>query len=185
MILKNYGTDYKSVLATDDKGKVVEKFIYTGDWFQMDEKARKKSRLPAILGGLLLAVVYFAAGFTGGASGSTAYVVLPYVIGILPAAFLVSGAWGVFRAPEKMKREENDKSWQRLRRMSVFLAVCSGLTAIGQTIFLVLADARPATEWVFLSLIILSFAGNCIFIRFMNEKCKKIAVIPADTCIQK
>lgn len=182
MIQKNYQGDYRAVLSTDSGGKTVEKYIYKGDWFVLEPEAQwKKSRMPAAASAAVLAAVYFLTGFTGGESGRLWYVVLPYMLGMLPMAFLLTGAWRVLRVPWKMKREEKDRSWLRLRNMTVLLAACSGMALIGQAIFLVFAKDLPATEWAFFLLLAVVLSGSCIYIHWIVKKCKKIAKIPADS----
>lgn len=180
---KNYPNDYQATLSTNSRGKVVEKYVYKGDYFALEpEELWKKSRIPAAAGAALLAAVYFLTGFTGGESGRLWYVVLPYMAGMLPAAFLAAGAWRVLRAPWRMKREEKDHSWLRLRSMTALLTACSGLTFIGQAIFLVFAKNRPTTEWIFFLLQAVTLTGCCIYMRWIVEKCRKIGKISADSC---
>ena len=67
---KNYPNDYQATLSTNSRGKVVEKYVYKGDYFALEpEELWKKSRIPAAAGAALLAAVYFLTGFTGGESG--------------------------------------------------------------------------------------------------------------------
>lgn len=182
MILKNYRRDYKMVLTTDNKGKQIEKPVYIGTWYQFSDGLTRKERLWAALPAFFMAALYLVQGFFGRESANAFYVVLPYVAGFLPVAFLIAGGYYALLLPKKMTRQQRDQSFLRLRGMALALLVCSGITLVGQVVFLSLSQQRPAGEWVFFLIALAVFAADTAYAKNISKKCKKIEQIPANNC---
>lgn len=175
MISKKYGEDYAVTLSVNDRGRTVEKLTYQGEWFWLTGvKNWRKAKLIAAGWAFFLTARYLLTGFTGGASGRVWYVVLPYVLGFLPAVLLTAGGYRALRCGRKMKREERDHGWLRMRLMGFWLLAFVLLTVAGEAFFLIKNPAQWPREWPFFCLGLGTAAGCGFFDYSVSKKCRNI-----------
>ena len=171
---RKYKSDWASETRVDEKtGRERQVPVYRGSWFSMASGQSKKelllySLLPwiAFLAFLLL---YFRLNFPG---SHVLYIFLPAALSLFPCLYWAMGAWGVFRAPERMTRLQKETGIGRILRSSAACVIFLCAALIGELVFL-LSGADFAREWpgalLLLAAAAVSFAAAAFF-RNMNRR---------------
>lgn len=142
MSYRKYAKDYKSQLVSANDGRgMKEIFVYQGPYFTAqfaDEKEKNAFRRQALVSSILCCVAFAAGGFVDAGGMQRLWIALPYVVMMIPVVFLTVGAVLIRKTGEKMKREETDHSWRRVRTMSSFLSVLSGYLSLAVLVEVIL-----------------------------------------------
>ena len=123
MISKKYVDDYKSEIKTDQNGKVTKNYRYSSDYYSFDvpdEKAMSL-RIQLLIFVVGMAFVYFVPLFMYSTLTRVVYVVIPYIIVLIPIYLLGKAVSYLFRNHGQLKREEKEKSFDRLKGIPYFM----------------------------------------------------------------
>lgn len=135
-----YVDDYRTVSLMDEKGKVKQKVLYTGEWVCLlaDEAAYK---------GFLLRVRVLTAAAAAGLIAALAvnhsayeimYVSVPLVMALFPLAYLIMGMFSLQKKAVPMEKLQYIKGLQRVNHSAMGVAVMSGIVLLGKVLFRVL-----------------------------------------------
>lgn len=173
---KKYAKDYKPKLVSVNDGRgVKEIYVYNGPYFTAcfaSEAEKKRAKLLCILNATLSCLLFVAAGLVDADAARQIYVAIPFVVEMAPTAFFAVGAILAMRAPEKMKREEADRSWRRVKNMSTVLAVVAGVVLLGSIIHMILAKDGAAPTVIFTILTAVDGAIAGLTSHFLHKNCK-------------
>lgn len=141
---RDYAKDYQIVEKEGNKpGKVKKEVVYKGKYYSFNLTDSERLKMKGAYGALMLLAIslYGFMGLTGtgalGAGGAQAafYVLLPYVIALLPLGMCVAKTIMLIFGPEKMEYGQYDKNVVMLKSYSIFLAVCGGVTLAGEIVY--------------------------------------------------
>lgn len=123
MISKKYLDDYKLEIKTDDKGKVTKKYRYDGKYYRFDllEESTKKFRIELLIYIVGILIAFFVPLFVYSTLTRVFYVVIPYITLLIPIYLLLQAIYYLFRNNGKLKREEKEKSFDRLKGIPYFM----------------------------------------------------------------
>ncbi len=148
---RDYAKDYDVVEKEGKKpGKVKKEVVYRGKYFSFKLSDGERLKMKGAYGALMLLSisVFGFMGLTGtgalGAGGTQAafYVLLPYVITLLPLGMCVAKTVLLIFGPEKMEYGQYDKNVVMLKSYSIFLAASAGATLIGEIIYTLVTEGK-------------------------------------------
>lgn len=127
----SYISQFDIVDVTDSKGRVKKKARYKGVWTVMREPDQSRKKLiGALLMSLVLAALdLFAVTLTHLSSGQL-LVMIPLLIGLMPALYLLFGAFSLPFKERAMRQDQYMHSFIRMSRSSVAVAVCAVMVLI-------------------------------------------------------
>lgn len=173
---KKYAKDYKPKLVSVNDGRgVKEIYVYNGPYFTArfsSDAEKKRAKLLCLLSAVVCCLLFAAAGFVDAMAARQIYIAIPFVVEMAPAAFFAVGAVLAVRAPEKMKREETDRSWRRVRNMSTILAVLAGVVCIESILYMIITKNAAAIEFLFMGLSAAIGAISGLTSYFLHKRCK-------------
>lgn len=142
---RDYAKDYDVVEKEGRKpGKVRKEVVYRGRYFSFNLTYNERIRMKGAYGAamLILMSVYGIMGVTGaqslGANGAQAsfYVLLPYVVALLPLGMCVAKTALLIFGPEKMEYAQYDKYVVMLKSYTVFMTISGCVILLGQIIYI-------------------------------------------------
>ena len=131
-----YISQFDIIEVTDSKGRVKKKARYKGVWTVMREAdlARGKLIFALLLAILLAALDLWAVTLTHLSSGQL-LVMIPLLIGLMPALYLLFGAFSLPYKGRPMRHDQYMHSFIRMSRSSVAVAVCAVMAVILSLIY--------------------------------------------------
>lgn len=136
MISKKYLNDYTLDIKTDEDGKVANEYVYTADYYSFDlkEEETKSLRTHLLLYIVGITIAFLVPLFIYSTLSRVVYVILPYVLLLIPIYLLIQAITFLYRNNGLLKREERDKSFDRLKGIPIFTFFLLLLTIIGQIV---------------------------------------------------
>lgn len=172
---KKYAKDYKPQIVSIKDGRgVKEIYVYKGPYFSVhfpSEGEEKRVKWLCVLGAAACCLLFMAAGFIDAPAARKIYIAIPYIIEMAPAAFFALGAVLCLRAPEKMKREEADRSWRRTCMMSMLLAILAGIVFLASLLYMFVAGSTMSGI-IFTLLNGLLAAVSGLIAIFLRKRCR-------------
>ena len=164
---KKYAEDYRLDNNTDRNGRLRTVSVYHGPYFRFLADAgtveRAKRLFPAL--SLLCLCAVLAPLLMDARMTHSWYVLLPLVLGLFPAAYLLMGAWRLLRAGELVTREHRDKLYDRFAGWSMVLLILSALSLLGQAVYYLREPFEAANLPVTLCTLVLIASGAVLFTR--------------------
>lgn len=157
-----------------------ELFEYVGDYyiFKMDKAEKRKHTIYHILYAVLHLLLLLAAGFLNSPGSYKIYIVLPYLCMVLPLLYYLMGAAAFAKAPEKMEREQYEKSLFRMMK-SVIAVFFLSIFIIGMDgIFLVTfqEEAGKRAETIFFGIMFVLAVMNYFALVYHNKQQKQVMI---------
>ena len=164
---RDYAKDYERIGST---------IRYKGKHYRLTmEQPAQNWRKAAYVFFLLFALVLFVAigfsgspalGAQGGAGGGATplYVVLPYVIVLLPLGLGLARAVLLAVKSKPLEYAEYDKYLVQQKAVLLSAIAASGVLFLGALAFLLIGQADLAPQWIAIAEILL--CGGCIFLAF-------------------
>ena len=151
----------------NEKGKVKQKIVYKGEYYQYNLDESKRTIMKWLYGGILglLSAILVGMGLINNPGSRRLEITIPYVVCYLPLVYAWLGDFRIMTSPRRMNYVDYDKGCVRLKKSTIGLFVFSILTLVGELLFWLL-DAKNFSlhsEWLFLmgglffSLILLVF----------------------------
>ncbi len=186
---RDYAKDYDVVEKEGKRpGKVKKEVVYKGKYYSFRLTDAERLKMKGAYGVLMLLLIslYGFMGLTGsaalGAGGAQAafYVLLPYVITLLPLGMCVAKTFMLIFGPEKMEYGQYDKNVVMLKSYSIFLAVSIGVTLVGEIIYTLVTKGQTldiSTPDGLFAMLALIFTGISVgFIKLQSTyKCVAIS----------
>lgn len=117
----------------DFQKSLAGEYVYTGDYYAYQEQG--KSRRQALAELWLLCIPLAAAALGAGCIPdlweNRPYLILPYAAGLVAAASLLWGLWGLSTGGDPLRAYVYRKTVCRLPVRATVTAVCAGLTLVG------------------------------------------------------
>ena len=119
---------------------------YAGEYYGYPEdasQARQRAARAAVFVGLywLTALAYLR---TGRATGRCMYALMPFLLGLLPGAYMAMGLAAMFRAPRRMTVVQRENGPGRLTRAALGCGIFSTAGCAGCAVFLSLNGLWPS-----------------------------------------
>ena len=150
MSYKKYAKDYEIEYVVQP-GKKREKAvrIYVGPYFQFAVSAERVRLLRWLyLAGVITAFFFLLLPMSlNGALGRVWYVQIPAAAAWIPWVLAVASVWRLWTAGEKVEREHNDLLGGRMSGACLFLAIFSGISAVGG-VFALTKMGGAAEDWL-------------------------------------
>ncbi len=144
MVSKKYAKDYRLENTLGPGGRIVTVAVYCGEYYSFSADKRKLRRARAYIA---LSVIFYWVFFWLGLTYDTGsmrqlYVLIPYICGFLPAAYLTSSLYYLIkysaRPPKKgFTREQRDRVYSRIAGCSLFTLILGALGAAGLLFYFV------------------------------------------------
>lgn len=154
-------------------------YKYTGEYYRFDMPGEKVRRMKWIYSALALSsvILFMIAGFINNQGSRVIYVVLPYVVLMLPIAFMLWDVMQIVLLKNDMTQKQYDKSVGQLKRVTVGAAGLSFIASAGDIVYMVsgISQEHLGREILFLFLVMLLGVLNIIFISMQKKFiCKKV-----------
>ncbi|MEG1548353.1 MAG: hypothetical protein RR232_05960 [Clostridia bacterium] len=174
---RDYANDYKIVSETAKNGKTKKHTVYTGKYYRYDMPKENLRALKLIYAVCAIGFValYLAMGFSGSLSlggdgeSATAYVVLPYVILLLPVAMCAAKVAGIICTRGDFEFAQYDKYVLGLRKYSVVLTVSAVACAVGIVIYIIAHSKVSYADIIFSGAALANTALGLFFIRIQDR----------------
>lgn len=178
MSRKKYINAYQNVIDYDEQGREKHSLVYLGEYFDvnLDQKGLQRYRTLQVLLFVGALLAHLVPGFLNHAGGRILYVAVPYAIVFFPMLYW---AFGVLRLPlkkQEFRLEHIGLSFNRVKSMSLTVAIGAGLCVLGMLIFLVFSKTNNLwMEFVFLfgEIVALCLA---IYAHLLSKKLKIIKI---------
>ena len=172
MGIKKYKDDYEIVFTMDENGRETSEAVYRGKYFEvsLDEDGLLQFRRQAFLLLAVIVVLHFLGGFVDNQGMYQFFVSLPYVIGFLPMFYFGEGVFRLPKEKRKYRREEVERSFDRMKSTSKIIVLTLGIGLLGEIIFLAFFSSRDQStlELLYLSLEALATAAAYFLIRLQQ-----------------
>lgn len=179
---RRYLNDYEVIPYVGANGKSKQKLRYVGSWYCIsDDATTDKKILQLHILSYIVATAVLLALLLNHSAYLTMYVSVPAVIALFPIAYLLMGS---FRLPWKarpLRRDERDKSLNRMWRSAVGILILFGIVTVGYVVFWFVAGERfvwQDTAFLLCSAVVL--LGS--FRIYRVGKSVEVAVHPNDLC---
>lgn len=177
---KKYKNDYEFKVVKKEDGTAEEQIVYNGKYYLNNLNASQKRHM--VVSGFVISFftmwLFFVSGFFDNGGSHCLYVMLPYICIFLPAVYFILGAFAVWQAPAQLTNEKYDKSFGRLRRMPVIIAVLVLITIFCDGIFILLNKdgILLENELLFMFFLVVTLGINVVFLRINKNSfsCIKI-----------
>lgn len=130
---RKYVSDYAIEDYQNEKGKLRSRRVYQGKYyrFRSTPEEVKKLRYTIIIVCSLIAALLLPVLLADSLLSRTVYIVLPAVLSLIPAYFLVAAAIRLDPKLERFTREHRDKTENRIRGSIPILAAFLAVACIG------------------------------------------------------
>lgn len=135
-----YVEDYRTVPVMDEKGKVQQKALYTGEWVCLlaDDAAYASFLRQVRLLTAAAAAGIVAALAVNHSAYEVMYVSVPLVMALFPLAYLIMGACSLQKKAVPMEKLQYIKGLQRVSHSAMGVLVMSIIVLLGKAVFRVL-----------------------------------------------
>jgi hypothetical protein len=184
VVSRKYTKDYRIENVTLPGGKVVSRPVYCGKYYGFSADPRKLRRACACM--TVSVAAYWLFFWTGLFLNSGAmrrwYVSLPYFCGFLPAAFLTSSLfylWKYSLHPPRfgLTREQKDRLYDRISQCSFLLILLGALAAAGDVAYYLLgAQGYRGIEDIMVSVSVVAMTISAATI-FVVKKHTKMQIV--------
>lgn len=150
MVSGKYLKDYKIETFIDSYGKKKEKKVYTGPlyYWEINDDLLLKMNRQFMFSVMITWILFILSLWSYSWISHVWYVVLPYIILLLPLSLNTSAVYKIFRTKQPFTRENKDKMHSRVKTCFLAASILSGLTIICQTIAVLLSDKPLAfSDW--------------------------------------
>lgn len=140
MIENRYKEHYKPDVYITNRGRVVEEYLYDGDYYilPLEGKERKKAAAMNILISIVMMALFVLTGLFDNAGSRRFYILIPYICIFMPAFYMLMGACSFLSVPERMQIAHYDRSLLRSKRSCIGIMVIAVLVLLTDLIFLIL-----------------------------------------------
>ena len=169
--MRKYADDYEIVYEEGKKGKEKQVAVYKGQYFQVNVKEAHlvNFRRISVLLIIIVLLLHIGSGFVNHRETLFRFLELPYAIAFLPLYFLVVGVLRLPREKRKLRRDEVDLSFGRMKKSSYSFLIILLVGLLGNIVFLVLlAKEAVWQEYLYFALQALAALGTFIIIRFQK-----------------
>lgn len=136
LISKRYLEDYTLDLNTEKNGKVTNEYLYTADYYSFDigEVEAKSLRNHLLLYIIGMGAAFLIPLFMYSTLSRVVYVILPFVLLSIPIFLLGKAVSYLYRNNGLLKREEKDKSFDRIKGLPFLVFFLLLLEIIAQIV---------------------------------------------------
>ena len=169
--MRKYADDYEIVYEEGKKGKEKQVAVYKGQYYQVNVKEAHlvNFRRISVLVIFTVLLLHIGSGFVNHRETLFRFLELPYAIAFLPLYFLVVGVLRLPREKRKLRRDEVDLSFGRMKKSSYSFLIILLVGLLGNIVFLVLlAKEAVWQEYLYFALQALAALGTFIIIRFQK-----------------
>lgn len=138
MLKNKYKSDYQTISRMDARGRIVQDYYYTGDYYRLplDENGRKRTRIANFVFGIGMFLMLLAAGFINQDSSRTIWILMPYFCLFLPCAYMLIGAGSYWGAPVRMEHAVYNGTIIRMQRSCWGIIVVSAVNVVLDLVFI-------------------------------------------------
>lgn len=163
--MRKYAGDYELVVKEDEKGRLKKSAVYKGIYFEVvpDERTLKKFKRNSLLLLVIIITAFLTGGFLNNNGMRMFYIAIPWAAAFLPLYFL---AYGIIRLPDKkrkLRRDEIELSFDRMKKSSIGLFILLCMVVVGEIVFLV-GFAREGLNLEYTYLIAQALAAIAVFV---------------------
>ena len=180
MIKNKYKNDYKVSPRMDYKGRIVDDYYYTGEYYclSFDEKQKKRTRIYNMLFLIAFVTVWMIAGLINQDSSRTAWILFPYFFLLLPMIYFFNGAFGYWSVPLRMEKALYDTALGRMHRSGIGIIVMAIINIILDVIFIGLniQTINIISELLYIGCLILVLLIGFIFAKFYDKTYANIVI---------
>jgi len=169
--MRKYADDYEIVYEEGKKGKEKQVAVYKGQYYEVnvEEAHLVNFRRISVLVIFTVLLLHIGSGFVNHRETLFRFLELPYAIAFLPLYFLVVGVLRLPREKRKLRRDEVDLSFGRMKKSSYSFLIILLVGLLGNIVFLVLlAKEAVWQEYLYFALQALAALGTFIIIRFQK-----------------
>ena len=179
MISRKYLKDYRIDEQIDRSGHVKSQAVYIGVAYTFSPPIPVNVKRLILCFSALSGVSFFGALVPVTNVARISYVMLPFIISVIPVYMMVRASIALLRANDAMERIEAEKITNRLPACPLIAAILAGAAFLGFIISAALSGKRFVTGDVIFGalMLVLSFASAVVF-----AKSRKIKIITRSTC---
>lgn len=167
---------YNLEYETDEKGKLVEKAVYIGDYVSFDSKkyTKRKVSLRLLVGAVALLGLSILAGALNTASGRFMFIGVPFVFVFLPIIYLFRGVFALMERPEPFTKVTYRNSIERSINSYKGLFVLFAYIVLASTLYSLVKIQQIdwKSELIFVILNITALLFSCFQIQYVSRVLK-------------